>query len=332
MSVGVRFLLVLLFCLSLLWIPAGRVTVRADDGTPTAMDVTSEPTAASTVTIVPTVPTPRIRAEKSPVPSPTTPYTPIPLPTSGSPTPVTSAPALGAPDSGATSLLPSPAELEQDARLRWGKRIPATVRRWAYLIVPAGHRYGVDPNLVAAVITLESGGDPEAWNQGSDARGLMQVLHGPFDPAQNIDIGTSMLAGFLRDFHDLRLALAAYNAGPGAVTSYGGIPPYRETRDYVIIVTYLYDLYSHHQLSSTRRAQFRTTLHDLRKMHRHKQRIPLLAALATVASSDSHNPCPVVASCSRDTQSQVFPTMDPFWPMAGSPDPLQHVGPDVPPA
>src|ERR1700737_945154 len=64
-----------------------------------------------------------------------------------------------------------------------------------------------------------------AWNSRSDARGLIQVLHGPWDPKENIEIGCTMLAGLLAQFHDLTLALAAYNAGPNAVLSYGGGPP-----------------------------------------------------------------------------------------------------------
>src|SRR5205085_12059626 len=131
-----------------------------------------------------------------------------------------------------------------NALLRWGDRIPASVRRWAYIVVPTARRYHLDPNLIAAVMTMESDGDPLAWNSTSDARGLMQVLHGPWDPRANILEGTKMLAGFYEQFHDPILALAAYNAGPNAVLSYGGVPPYRETRDYVVVVSYLYDLYS----------------------------------------------------------------------------------------
>jgi hypothetical protein len=212
------------------------------------------------------------------------------------------------------------------------------VRRWAFLIVPAAQRYGVDPKLVAAVMTVESGGDPEAWNTGSDARGLMQVLHGPFDPADNIDLGTKMLAGFLQDFHDVRLALAAYNAGPGAVLQFGGIPPYRETRDYVIIVTYLYDLYSHRALTIKRKSQFQATIQDLKRIpsQRKKTRVIETAvelagrSAASSAGDTSPSTKPCRTGCYRDAQPAIFPTMDPFWPMPGPPDPLQHVGPDLP--
>lgn len=101
---------------------------------------------------------------------------------------------------------------------------------------------GLDPRLVRAVIQQESGGNPRAVSTAG-AQGLMQLmpetaaLYGvrdSFDPEQNIAAGTRHLAGLLREFHgDLPLALAAYNAGVGAVRRHGGIPPYTETRQYV---------------------------------------------------------------------------------------------------
>jgi hypothetical protein len=155
----------------------------------------------------------------------------------------------------------------------------------------------------------------------------MQVLHGPFDPTQNIDQGTRMLAGFLREFHDLSLALAAYNAGAGAVREYNGIPPYRETRDYVIIVTYLYDLYSHRSLTGHRRAQYTATVRDLHRFADQRKKIKLLASTAAVPLDTFSAPvCGQSAPCVANFDERVFPTMDPFWPMPGPPDPLQHVG------
>ncbi|MGH9333940.1 MAG: lytic transglycosylase domain-containing protein, partial [Vicinamibacteria bacterium] len=113
-------------------------------------------------------------------------------------------------------------------------------------ITPAAAKYGVDPNLVAAVIWAESSGDPNAVSR-KGARGLMQLMPATarelgvtriLDPLQNVDGGTHYLKRML-DAHegDIALALAAYNAGPEAVRRHRGIPPYRETRDYVARVT-----------------------------------------------------------------------------------------------
>lgn len=301
-------------------------SARADNGTPTVLVVSPEPATVTETPEVATLAPPVIREEKTPTVSPTV-LVPTVAPTAAPrPSATVSAPAIS-PGYGSVSLDPSPAQLRLSARLRWGKRVPADVRRWAFLIVPAARRYHVDPNLVAAVMTMESGGDPRAWS-GADARGLMQVLHGSFDPAENIDSGVSMLAGFLHEFHDVSLALAAYNAGPGAVIAYGGIPPYRETRDYVIIVTYLYDLYSHRTLTAHRRAQFSATLHDLRRFKNQRKKVTLLATAANLQPPRVVK-CGVNDPCIKSFDERVFPTMDPFWPMPGPPDPLQRVGPAV---
>src|SRR5579864_1430584 len=109
--------------------------------------------------------------------------------------------------------------------------------------------HGVSPALVRAVIHQESGEDPSAISEAG-AMGLMQLMPGtadaygvsdPFDPAQNVAGGTALLADLLRQYHgDVRLALAAYNAGSGAVAKYHGIPPFAETQAYVRDVTSLY--------------------------------------------------------------------------------------------
>jgi soluble lytic murein transglycosylase-like protein len=105
-------------------------------------------------------------------------------------------------------------------------------------------RYGVDPFLIAAVIQVESGFNPKAVS-GAGAQGLMQLMpvHGlrnPFDPAENINAGTRFLSSLLKEFKTLDLALAGYNAGAGNVRKHGGIPPFKETQNYVIKVKAIY--------------------------------------------------------------------------------------------
>jgi soluble lytic murein transglycosylase-like protein len=122
-------------------------------------------------------------------------------------------------------------------------------REWSHLIARAAFEAHVDPALVAAVARTESGFDPGATS-ASGARGLMQLMPAtaqalgvadPYDPAQNVRGGASYLRELLERFHgDVRLALAAYDAGPGAVERYGGVPPFAETRAYVARVLAAY--------------------------------------------------------------------------------------------
>jgi hypothetical protein len=108
------------------------------------------------------------------------------------------------------------------------------------LIRPVAERHGVDAALVRAVIETESAFDPGARSR-KGAMGLMQLMpqtarqyavENPYDPTDNLEAGVRHLKSLL-DRYDVRLALAAYNAGEATVRRYGGVPPYRETRDYV---------------------------------------------------------------------------------------------------
>ena len=111
---------------------------------------------------------------------------------------------------------------------------------YASLFESAGARHGISPAILAAVARAESGNNPQAVSHAG-AQGLMQLMPATarglgvdaFDPAQAVDGAARLLAGHLQKFGSLPLALAAYNAGPGAVSRYGGIPPYRETQGYV---------------------------------------------------------------------------------------------------
>lgn len=132
-------------------------------------------------------------------------------------------------------------------------RRPAARDHGAYAreIAEASARYAVPERLIWAVIRVESGFDSRAVSP-KGARGLMQLMpetaailgvRNAFDPRENIDGGTRHLKAMMVRFrYDLRLAVAAYNAGVKPVAAYRGVPPYPETRQYVRQVLHLYEL------------------------------------------------------------------------------------------
>ena len=156
----------------------------------------------------------------------------------GAPTRAVTAQATAASASTATT-----ATFADQLSRRTSGALPAGAEPFRSMIDRASRYWGVDSTVIAAVIEHESRFDPSATNPTSGAAGLMQLMpqtarglgvSNPYDPAQNIWGGAHLLSTELQRFHgDLRLALAAYSAGPSAVERYGGVPPYAETQRYV---------------------------------------------------------------------------------------------------
>jgi soluble lytic murein transglycosylase-like protein len=117
------------------------------------------------------------------------------------------------------------------------------------LVDQLSREHGLDPKLMDALVRVESGYDPRAVSH-KGAMGLMQLMpetatrlgiRNPFDPEQNIRGGMREFARLVDRYRgDLQLALAAYNAGEAAVAQYRGVPPYRETRNYVSRILTIY--------------------------------------------------------------------------------------------
>jgi soluble lytic murein transglycosylase-like protein len=110
------------------------------------------------------------------------------------------------------------------------------------LISDIATSHGMDPKVIKGIVQVESGYNPQALSS-KGAMGLMQLMpetasamgiSNPWDPVQNITAGTKYFSRLLRRYQgDMMKALAAYNAGPTVVDTYGGIPPYQETKEYV---------------------------------------------------------------------------------------------------
>jgi soluble lytic murein transglycosylase-like protein len=139
-----------------------------------------------------------------------------------------------------TSIAPDEVPYPEPVVEEAESREPLTAVPFGDLIDAAAMRHGVDVRLVRAVVQVESAYRPNARSR-KGAKGLMQLMPqtarqyavtNPYDPASNLDAGVKHLKSLLERF-DLKLALAAYNAGEAAVRRFGGIPPFQETRDYV---------------------------------------------------------------------------------------------------
>ena len=138
--------------------------------------------------------------------------------------------------------------------IRSSRKTPAEyIKEYGGIINQASKRFGIDAHFIRAIIKAESGFDHKATSS-KGAQGLMQLMprtaddmavEDPFDPEENIFGGTRYFSLLLKRFkNDKTLALAAYNAGPEAVESYKGVPPFPETKAFVKRVMDYYETYN----------------------------------------------------------------------------------------
>ncbi|SIO44636.1 Transglycosylase SLT domain-containing protein [Paraburkholderia phenazinium] len=154
-------------------------------------------------------------------------------------------------DGGHLSMIMEPGRSPSDLSIASSSSTASRVTALAPMVDEIGRTAGVDSALLMAVIDVESGGNALAVSR-KGATGLMQLMPDTgarqgaldlFNPRQNVEAGARYLRQLMQQFGDLRLALAAYNAGEGAVQKYGGqIPPYAETMNYVprVMARYLH--------------------------------------------------------------------------------------------
>ena len=137
---------------------------------------------------------------------------------------------------------PAPAAIPTTLAAKVESAAEPSLAELRQLLSTAGAAHNIDSELLASVVHAESGGNAHALSRAG-AEGLMQLMPGTatavgvqnaFIAAENVEGGTRYLDAMLTRYHDnIALALAAYNAGPGAVDKYHGVPPFRETRAYV---------------------------------------------------------------------------------------------------
>jgi len=142
-----------------------------------------------------------------------------------------------------------PAAANDDAEIAKGGSAPHDRSTLRQIVNQVSLEHGVDPKLVDALVRVESSYDPRAVSR-KGAMGLMQLMPDtadrlevgdPFDPEENVRAGVKEFSRLVdRYAGNLQLALAAYNAGEGAVARYRGVPPYNETRNYVSRILTLY--------------------------------------------------------------------------------------------